>query len=40
MTMKAMILLLALGSTALGAMPPKTPKSAVATSADARFEAL
>ena len=38
--MKAMILLLALGSTAAGAVPPKAPKAAAATSADARFKAL
>ena len=38
--MKAMILMLALGSTAVGAAPPKAPKTAAATSADARFKAL
>jgi uncharacterized protein (DUF885 family) len=38
--MKALILLLALGSTAVGAMPAKAPKAAAATSTDARFKAL
>ncbi len=39
--MKALILLLALGSTAGAAMPAKAPKAAAAaTSADARFKAL
>ena len=38
--MKAMILLLALGSTAVGAMPAKPPQTAARTGADARFKAL
>ncbi|WP_346427829.1 DUF885 family protein [Sphingomonas sp. UV9] len=38
--MKAVILLLALSSTAVGAVPAKPPKTAAATSADARFKAL
>ncbi|HXH15594.1 MAG TPA: DUF885 family protein [Sphingomonas sp.] len=38
--MKALILLLALGSTAVGAVPVNVPKTAAATSADARFKAL
>ncbi|MEG8025367.1 DUF885 family protein [Sphingomonas aurantiaca] len=40
MTMKAMILLLALGSTAVAAMPAKPPQTAARTGADARFKAL
>ncbi|MBB5730474.1 uncharacterized protein (DUF885 family) [Sphingomonas prati] len=38
--MKALILSLALGSTAVGAVAAAPPRAAAATSADARFEAL